>query len=155
MHKRILAILFLGTLLATVAGLADERQEPQQPPDGTPRFEAWDLRIDAGANRLAAYQVELSYPPDRVKIVGLEGGETAAFKNAPYYDPAGMEGGRIIIAAFATDDDAAPAGKTRVARVHVQVTGGTEPGLQTKVVVAAQPGGAQIGVETELTRSVK
>ena len=50
------------------------------------RFTPLDLYIDSGQTALAAYQVEVHFDPEKVKIVGIEGGETKAYNPAPYYD---------------------------------------------------------------------
>ncbi len=67
-------------------------------------FRPVDVYVDSGETPLAAYQVEVHYDKSRIKIVGLEGGETRAFNPPPYYDPAGLEEGRIVIAAFVPED---------------------------------------------------
>ena len=61
-----------------------------------------------------------------VKLVGIEGGEHAAFAQPPYYDPKALLNERIVIAAFNTAGaDKLPSGKTRVARLMVRVDGET------------------------------
>ncbi len=107
------------------------------------RFQTADVFIDSGGRHLAAWQVEVRYDRKRTAIVGLEGG-TGAFKEPPYYDPKGMETGRIIIAAFTTDDTLAPKGKNRVARLHLRIIGETRPQLTISLITAAEPGGNRI-----------
>ncbi|GMU20261.1 MAG: hypothetical protein AMXMBFR13_03590 [Phycisphaerae bacterium] len=77
-----------------------------------------------------------------VKIVGVEGGEHTAFREPPYYDPAALSRNRIIIAAFNTGRDL-PRGKTRVARLHLAITG-PEPEYTAKLDIAASAEGAAI-----------
>jgi hypothetical protein len=90
-------------------------------------FAPVDVYIEAGGERLAAYQIEIAYDRGTTRIVGLEGGESAAFAAAPYYDPAGLAGGRVVLASFVArdgrggEDVSAPSGRTRVARVHLYV----------------------------------
>jgi hypothetical protein len=108
------------------------------------KFLVFDLWIDCRDLPLAAYQVELTFDSRAVKIVGLEGGATEAFADPPYYDRAGFEAGRIIIAAFTTDDDAAPVGSSRVARLHVVVTDSVDAVFSAKLVTAVKPGGERI-----------
>lgn len=115
-----------------------------------PRFLPLDVVIDAGEERLAAYQIEVSYDSSRAKIVGIEGGEAEGFKPAPYYDRRGMTAGRIVIAAFVSDDRDAPAGRTRVARLHLRVEGDAAPDISIEVITAARPGGGRIEAEAEL-----
>lgn len=138
------------------AGGGDEVYSTSQPTDTRPtvRFEAVDIYVDSAAEPLAAYQFELLADADRVKIVGVEGGEHTAFREPPYYDPAALSHHRIIIAAFNTGRDL-PKGKTRVARLHVQVTG-SEPHYQIKLDTAGSAEGkeipATVSVETGATR---
>jgi 2-oxoglutarate dehydrogenase E2 component (dihydrolipoamide succinyltransferase) len=94
-----------------------------KPASETVRFEAIDIFVDAGEQPLSAYQFELTTPVRegwRATIVGVEGGEHPAFKAAPFYDPQALQSNRIIIAAF-TIDDALPTGRTRVARLHMEL----------------------------------
>ena len=114
------------------------------------RFLAVDLWLDSGSQELAAWQVELVDPSDRAQVVGVEGGEPAAFQEAPYYDPAALRSGRIVLAAFHVGADL-PRGRVRVARVHLLVTG-PDPELRVAPVVAATLGGQTIDVRAELSR---
>ena len=107
------------------------------------RFAAVDVCVDAGDTPLAAYQFELAAEVGEITIVGVEGGEHAAFKEPPYYDPAALMNNRIIIAAFNTGKDL-PTGKTRVARIHLQVGGETEPKYVVKLHTAASADGKRI-----------
>ena len=120
----------IAVILACVLAFA-EAQEP-----ASIRFEAVDVYVDSGKQSLAAYQIEFAAETGDVKIVGIEGGEHSAFKEAPYYDPAAMQHERAIIAAFSTGRDL-PQGKTRVARIHVQVTGAAAPEYVARLAVAA------------------
>jgi len=90
------------------------------------RFEVVDIFVDSGLVPLAAYQVEVRATAGDVKLVGVEGGAHAAFAAAPFYDPAALHAGRmrerIVIAAFSTAGEL-PTGRTRVARLHVRVSG--------------------------------
>ena len=114
------------------------------------RFRPLDIIIDSGEEALAAYQIEVTYDGSRVKIVGIEGGEAEGFHAAPYYDRKGMTAGRIVIAAFVENDDDAPEGRTRVARLHLRVEGDAEPEISIRLVTAARPGGGRIEPEVEL-----
>jgi hypothetical protein len=157
--KRLMMILTLG-LCAACLGLS-QQPEPNAPNE-TPahikadtglRFEAVDLFVDSGQLPLSAYQIEVKAATQngkpgstKVKLVGVEGGEHAAFKNAPYYDPAALHEDqlkdRIILAAFNTGPDL-PTGKTRVARIHIQVEG-PEPAFTVIVKAAATADGTRI-----------
>ena len=133
----LLAVL-LGTLLAQPAVT-----------DQTVRFQAVDVFIHSKEIPLAAYQLEFSVKTGDAKVVGLEGGEHPAFKDAPFYDPKAIQHERVIIAAFnTTSGDKLPKGKTRVATIHLQVTGERNPDYAVKLETAATLEGTKIVVET-------
>lgn len=96
---------------------------------GSVRFETVDVFVDSGSTGLAAWQLEatpLAADGAKVTLVGIEGGEHAAFSKPAYYDPAALSpagGGRVILAAYSTDKDL-PTGRTRVARLHMMIEGG-------------------------------
>ena len=127
--------------LAIVVGLLAllPRQEPQI------RFVAVDVYAETNGRPLAAWQIELECDPAQAKIVGVEGGE-----KPPYYDPAALQGGRIILAQFTTDPHP-PAGRVLVARVHLQESGKTD--YVAKVMAAASPGGERFEPKIEIVRS--
>jgi hypothetical protein len=135
---KIIAVIFLAMLSAPAFG-GDEPAE--KAPE--PRFESVDVFIDSGEAALAVYQVEIKVKKGNAIIVGVEGGEHPAFKNPPYYDPAALQHGRIILAAFNTGNNL-PKGKTRVARLHVQVTGAEAAEYEAALMVAASASGAAI-----------
>ena len=137
MSRTLLAILVMVGGIVAGLGVMARAQQPGDGPDAvapTVRFAAVDVYIDAGDRPLAAYQFELSASAGEFKIVGIEGGEHAAFAEPPYYDPAALSRDRVIIAAFNTGDDL-PNGKVRVARVHVQVIGEPSPAYDVKLIV--------------------
>lgn len=116
------------------------------------RFEAIDVFVDSGHQPLAAYQFELASRTPGVEIVGIEGGEHAAFAEPPYYDPKAMNNNRVIIAAFNTGQNL-PSGRSRVARIHVQLRG---PGLreyETKLSVSADSDGQQIPARVTIAKA--
>jgi hypothetical protein len=111
------------------------------------RFVAVDVYVDAGDRKLAAWQVEID-TDDRAAIVGVEGGEPAAYREPPAYDPAALQGGKIILAAFTTGD--APSGKVRVARLHLMESETFD--LAGKLTAAAAPGGKRFDGKVTLER---
>ena len=115
------------------------------------RFMPLDVFIDSSNNSLAAYQFELKTVAGKVKIVGVEGGDSDAFKEPGYYDPAALANDRIIIGAFNTGDDL-PLGKTRVARIHLQVVGEAEPAFEISLAVAADKNENQIKAEISFVK---
>ncbi len=125
------------------------------------RFRPVDIFLDSRDAKLAAYQVEVRYDKSRIKIVGVEGAdaeEAEGFNPPPYFDRKGMDAGRIVIAAFVTDDLLAPAGRTRVATLHLRVEeelkdereGEGALDMSVRLVTAARPGGERIAPEVEL-----
>jgi hypothetical protein len=95
-----------------------------------------DVSIDPHGTPLAAYQFELRATSGEVKLVGIEGGEHAAFAKPPYYDTRALLNDRIVIAAFNTGSDL-PSAKSRVARLMVRVGAGERPKYDVKIQVAA------------------
>ena len=138
-----LSVLFIFT--STV--LADDSDETDC--KEKINFRTVEISVDSKANSLAAYQIDIRYNKEKIKIVGLEGGSDG-FKNPPFYDRAGLEGGHIIIAAFVDDDMQAKKGNSRVARLHLQTTGCTPFDLKAESMAAAKPGGKEIPVEVEV-----
>ena len=101
----------------------------------------------------AAYQIDVRVIAGDVRIVGIEGGEHAAFVEPPYYDPAAMRGERVIVGAFSTvAADALPAGRTRVVTLHVEITGETEPVFEAFVEAAATVEGRPIEINVSVER---
>ncbi|HUW55956.1 MAG TPA: hypothetical protein VMZ92_04925 [Planctomycetota bacterium] len=114
------------------------------------RFAAVNVYLDSGEESLAAYQLELAAEVGDVKIVGIEGGEHAAFKEPPYYDPSAISRDKVILAAFTTGEQL-PKGKTRIARIHVQISGDAPPQYAVKLNVAASTEGRKISAKVSVT----
>ena len=119
------------------------------------RFAAVDIYLDAG-EPLAAWQFELRESSGRMRVVGVENGDSAAFRDAPYYDPAAVTEGtadRIIVADYSMNPVAElPTGRSRVATVHIQLEGSSEPDFELSLMAAGgadgEPIQASIGFET-------
>ena len=133
------------TLLAPAVSRAGKVIDPKV------RFAPVHIYLDSGSTALAAYQFELKAASGSIKIVGVEGGEHPAFKEAPYYDPAALTQDRIIIAAFNTGSDL-PTGRTRIATIHLQISGETEPDYQLELVVAGDADGQELPAELTLEK---
>ena len=105
--KPALLKLVCGMALSAVLLATPGRAADPAPAARVVRFAYVDVYLDAGAKPLAAYQVELTPTAGDVVLTGLEGGEHAAFRDAPYYDPAALHAakGRVIVAAFNTGAD--------------------------------------------------
>ncbi len=140
--KKIMAII-LTSIFLIVPVLA--RQSEQEIPTAQPkvRFAPLHIYLDSGNQPLAAFQFELKAAAGQIKIVGVEGGQHKAFKEAPYYDPAALANDRIIIAAFNTGSDL-PKGRTRIATIHLQIIGDAEPDYELKLTVAADANAKEI-----------
>ena len=127
---------------------------PQDVNNNAIRFEAIDVFVDSGNEHLAAWQLELASRTKDVEIVGIEGGEHPAFKEPPYYDPRAMNNNRVILGAFSTDsDDQLPSGRSRVARVHVQITGPGERLWHMELTTAASSEGKKISAELSIAKA--
>lgn len=113
------------------------------------RFGAVDVFVDSGSEPLAAYQLTFSATRGDVKIVGVEGGEHPAFKDAPYYDPLAIQQERAILAAFNTATaEQLPKGRIRVATVHLQIRGTTDSAYAVKLETAASHEGVAMTART-------
>jgi hypothetical protein len=115
------------------------------------RFAPLQIYLDSGDRALAAYQFELKAAKGQIKIVGVEGGEHQAFREAPYYDPAALAKDRIIFAAFSTQQDL-PKSRTRIATVHLQIIGDTEPEYEIRLIVSADANGRNIPAQADLVK---
>lgn len=112
-------------------------------------FSTVEVFVDSGNQPLGAYQVSFTATSGDVKIVGIEGGEHSAFKEAPHYDPKAIQHERAILAAFNTASaDNLPKGRTRVATVHVQITGAMTPVYAVKLEAAANHEGSRVTGQT-------
>jgi len=125
---------------------------PNDVTEDTSRFEAIDVFVDSGNQRLAAWQLEVKSETNDVQIVGIEGGEHPAFAEPPYYDQRAMNSNRVIIAAFSTGDDL-PSGKSRVARIHVQLRGPGATAWLSELTTAAAGDGTKIPAEMSVAKA--
>src|SRR5262249_31529056 len=116
-------------------------------PSSAIRFRSVDIFVDPQGKPLAAYQIEFTGESESVKLVGIEGGAHAAFKEPPYYDPAALAHNRVILAALNAADDL-PTGKTRVARLHLEISNLqseiSDLKLSTRLITAATSDGTKI-----------
>lgn len=122
----------------------------QQPAneEGRSRFCAVDIYVDSKSAPLAAYQIEFSATNGVAKILGIEGGDSAAFHEPPFYDAKAIQHERVIIAAFNTSSaDKLPSGKIRIATIHLQIVGNEPPQFQLTLQVAANPDGNRISAD--------
>ena len=146
--KAMLLVLLLATVAAPEPGPPVEATHPTTNGaiDSTKvRFISVDVFIESNDAPLAAYQFDFVAADSNVRIVGLEGGEHAAFAEPPYYDAQAMTGNRVIAAAFSTNAPAdLPSGRVRIATVHAQLDVDAEPRFEAKLVTAANADGEKI-----------
>ena len=166
MKAKVIGILVALSVVTPLLASRPDRAA-KKATEGRVRFAPVHIYLDSGDKPLAAYQFELvcsvpvrAYSPSednasrrhyepRIKIVGVEGGEHPAFREAPYYDPAALMNDRIIVAAFNTGTDL-PHGRTRIATIHLQILGDTEPQYELKLVTAADKDAERIPAELSL-----
>jgi hypothetical protein len=137
--------LTLLTLISWPAVLCAQQQAREEGPS---RFSAVDIYVDSKNAPLAAYQIEFSATNGVAKIVGIEGGDSGAFHEPPFYDAKAIQHERVIIAALNTSAaDKLPSGKTRIATIHLQIVGDATPQFQLTLQVAANPDGNRISAD--------
>lgn len=155
--KMIMAVI-LTSIFLIVPVLAQQSEQDITTTQTKVRFAPLHIYLDSGSQPLAAFQFELKAAAGQVEIVGVEGGQHKAFKEAPYYDPAALANDRIIIAAFNTGREL-PKGRTRIATIHLQIIGDAEPDYELKLTVAADADAkeivAKISFETRLGESLR
>lgn len=149
----------MKTLLSTVIALAllqqslraQEADEWRVTRQTGVRFVSVAVWVDSGAQPLAAYQIAFTAKRGDVKVVGIEGGEHPAFQNPPFYDPKALQHDKVILAAFNTAPTAQlPHGVTRVATLHLQVSGSKPPRYVAKLEAAANATGQSISAKVSL-----
>lgn len=169
-------VFFRASQSEGVEGGLTQRAPTYQPPHSdrpstilpvslSSRFLAIDIFVDSGTAPLAAYQIDFtaSMPGQddlsgtAIKIVGVEGGEPACFRDAPYYDPRAMQGERVILGALSTlPTDQLPRGKVRVARVHIMAPAGTtDPNCTLTLTTAANADAEKINASASWAITTK
>ena len=146
-----LIVIILTSMCVVVPVLAQLSEQEGPAAEPKVRFAPLHIYLDSGNQPLAAYQFELKAAAGQIKIVGVEGGQHKAFKDAPYYDPAALANNRIIIAAFNTGHEL-PKGRTRITTIHLQITGDIEPDYELNLTVAADADGKEIPANIDLKR---
>jgi hypothetical protein len=136
--------LFVTAAIVGVAVLSIFVQPIGQSADGAERedvrFRPVDIVIDSD-QPIAAYELEVVVARGNAIITGVEGG-SAPMNEPPYYDPAALQAGRIIIAAFSTEDTLT-GGAHRVATIHFRESG-SQPHYEVRVRVIAGPDGDRL-----------
>jgi hypothetical protein len=138
--KMFLRIVLLLALCVNRA-LAPSAQEEAE-------FRTVDILIDSQGEALAAYQLDWTIASGNATIVGIEGGEHSAFREAPYYDPQAIQQERVIVAAFkVASANELPKGKTRVATIHLRTKAGAQCEYKFHKIEAATSDGRRILIE--------
>ncbi len=149
MRYAILTVLVTLAMIVPVSGYETRPAEPDA--EQAVRFVPLHVYIDSGDKSLGAYQFELRATSDRVKVVGVEGGEHEAFGEPAYYDPAALMNDRIIVGAFSTAKSL-PTGNSRVATIHLQITGSGEWDYELTLTVAGDRDGSEIPAKITTTQ---
>ena len=106
------------------------------------------ITIDSQGQQLAGWQLRADFGKSDARIVGIEGGAHPAFAEPPYYDPAALNGGEIVLAALGAHEEL-PNGPTVVAVIHVEHDRSGLPPLEIGEVVAVGADGNEIAVKVE------
>lgn len=118
-----------------------------------PRFVALNVHLES-AQPVAAWQFELSESGGRMRVVGVENGDSPAFAEAPYFDRKAVNDGRadrIIVADFTLrPENELPVGKVRIATVHVRLTGDSKPEYVLRLVTAGNAAGKRVPASVHL-----
>ena len=147
--RSLAGILFFGL----AAGLFAQQPAIEE---GRSRFRAVEIYLDAKGTPLAAYQLEFTVTNVVAKIVGIEGGDHPAFRSPPFYDPKAMQHERVILGTFSTEAaEKLPSDKTRVATIHLQTFGDSEPRFNLSLRTAADPEGKKITVSADCQETPK
>jgi len=117
------------------------------------RFAALDVHLES-AEPVAAWQFELSEAGGRMRVVGVENGDSPAFAKAPYYDRKAIRDGRadrIIVADFSLRPAAElPVGTVRIATVHVRLSGDSGPEYVLRLTAAGNAQGKPVPASIHL-----
>lgn len=111
-------------------------------------FEWVDVFIDSGEVPLAAWQFELR---GRYALSGVESGGDAAYPDPPAYDSRALSRDRVIVGDF-SKADALPAGRIKVATLHVMVEKGVAPDYAVELMAAADADGTKFRAVIEVER---
>lgn len=136
-------------LTLVVAGSYGTRFANAQPAVGSApmRFQTIDIYVES-TEPLAAWQFELTETTGAMTVVGVENGDSEAYRRAPIYDLDAVDTGRadrIIVADYSLSDRRAlPTGRTRIATVHVRLSGNAAPDFALNLMAAGNAAGEPI-----------
>lgn len=126
--------------------------------DADTTFATIDITVDPQGQPLAAYQFKLTSADTTFTVVGVEGGEHAAYDHGrpPYFDPVAKQGetDHLILAEYALpqlEADALPTEAIRVATVHVLFAGppreNDDPTIRLTLIAAGNAEGQRIDAQ--------
>lgn len=156
--KRLIAIASVAAvMLAAVAGFGLAVAQPFAE-EGGMRFLTVDVFVESN-EPLAAWQFELTDQTGAMAIVGIENGGSgisggsAAFADVPHYDrdvTTRTSTDRIIVADYSlADQSQLPRGRTRVATLHVSLSGSADPEFELELIAAGNAGGEPIAAAAD------
>ena len=118
------------------------------------RFAAVEIYLHS-SEPVAAWQFSLNEKNGLMKVVGVENGESAAFARTPYYDREAIRLGsadKVIVADFSlADENRLPSGRTRIATIHLMLTGTGEPAYNLYLITATAYDGRVVDASISLT----
>jgi hypothetical protein len=140
------AALLVSLLVLGAPALEKATSAAAAGPQEAPRDFGWiEVWIDSGADALAAWQVDVRITSPDARIAGIEGGDPAAFREPPTYDPRALRGERAVLAAFSTAPaEGLPRGRVRLATIHVELPAGATPQATITLEAAADPEGRRL-----------
>jgi hypothetical protein len=147
-RARIVASFVVLAGVVVVATIGSIDAVAQRSIDSAPdRFATVDVMIES-ESPIAAWQFELTERTGSMIVVGVENGDSDVFGDAPYFDLDAVgrgEADRIIVADFSlSPPDQLPVGMSRIATVHVQLSGSAEPDYSLELINAGDADGRPI-----------
>lgn len=134
----------ISNLFAVLFALTSTISIASQPPNL--RFTAIEIYIES-EDPVAAWQFELNESSGRMLVVGVENGESAAYSRAPYFDIEAVRLGtadRIIVADYSlAPTEKLPRERTRIATIHVQVSGDDPAVFDLRLITAVNADGIE------------
>ena len=132
---------FLLSLLMTVLVLPLLSQQDKAPA-ATKVFQAYDLYVNISRGSVAAWQLEIKFPAQQAKIVGIGGG-SGVFSEPADYDSKALTSGRIILAAYSLEKDL-PSGRVHLGRLQTYENKGAFASAEITLQALADAGGKNL-----------
>ena len=117
------------------------------------QFAAVEIYLNT-SEPVAAWQFELSDRSGTMKVVGVEGGESEAYRRAPYYDREAVRLGaadHVVVADYSLADvDDLPSGRTRIATIHLMLDSEDDQDIELTLITATTHDGQVINASISL-----